>query len=117
VLSLLVDQNIAVNVGMAWDVGMGRAATYADYPLRQLYESGVTVTIGADMPELFNTTLNDQYLMAVEHCGLSLEALEDIALNAVRVSLLPDKEKQDLLEKFTETYARLRAEHIAPQMT
>ncbi|MBZ0307686.1 MAG: hypothetical protein K8I82_16585, partial [Anaerolineae bacterium] len=56
-------------------------------------------------------TLTDEYWHAVMDCGLSLKQLEDAALNAVRYSYLPAKEKSDLLAEFEAAYPRLRHEH------
>ena len=82
--------------------------SYQAHPLRQLLEAGVCVTINSDDPALFNTTLNDEYLHAVQDCGLSVSQLEQAALNAVRASYLPADEKQGMLETFQQEYARLR---------
>jgi adenosine deaminase len=53
----------------------------------------------------------------VEHCGFSVDELEELALNAVRYSLLPADEKQALLKTFEQEYAELRVAHIVEQAT
>jgi adenosine deaminase len=60
---------------------------------------------------LFNTTLNDEYLHAVQDCGLSVAQLEQAALNAVRVSYLPENEKSAMQEAFQQEYHRLHRQH------
>ncbi len=111
-LSALVEQHIPVNLSMARDLRRGAVASYATYPLRRFLDEGVTVTLGTAMPELYKTNLTQEYLAAFEQIGGALDELEEIALNAVRSSLLPDDEKHRMLAAFSEEYARLRAEHV-----
>ncbi|GIL13587.1 MAG: adenosine deaminase [Chloroflexota bacterium] len=113
-LNVLVEQHIPLSLSIAHDVRRGAAASYADYPLRRLLDEGVTVTLGTGMPELYKTNLTQEYLAAYELVDGVLEEIEEIALNAVRASLLPDDEKQRMLAVFSEEYARLRAEHVTP---
>jgi adenosine deaminase len=117
VLKLLVEEHISLNVSLGQAVSLGWVSTYSSYPLRSLYDDGVVLTIGADMPSLYKTSLTDEYLAVVEHNDFSVDELEELVLNAVRTSFMSDEDKKALLEKFTQEYARLRAEHIAPQMT
>ena len=69
------------------------------------------------MPGFFDTTLNDEYVAVVEQCGFEIGELEELALNAVRYSLLPDEEKETVLAEFIEAYESLRAEHITAEAT
>lgn len=112
VISLLVEQHVTLGVNMARALCMGQVARYADYPLRHLVDAGVTIALGSDMPSYFKSSLTDEYLAAVEHSGLGLDEIEEIALNAVRAAYLPEDEKQAMLDEFRQEYARLRAEHL-----
>lgn len=112
VLKLLVERGISLGVSMARSLCYGQLATYAQYPLRDLVDADVTITLGSDMPSFLKTSLNDQYLAAVEHCGLELSELEDIALNAVRTSFLSEDHKTNLMTQFRAEYAALRDIHL-----
>ncbi len=107
----LVKHQIPLEVNPTSNLCLGVYPSYQDHPLRQLVEAGVMVTINSDDPALFNTTLNDEYIHAVLDCGLSLEQLEQAALNAVIASYLPPDDKNVLLNTFRAEYARLRAEY------
>ena len=102
-------------------VSMGRALChdlvkeYSAYPIQRLYDENVKLVISADLPNLYKTELSDEYLAAVEHCNLSLEALEELALNALKFSYLPDEDKATMIAEFEATYTRLRAEHISTE--
>jgi adenosine deaminase len=112
VIQLLTERHISIDVCMARALCTGRVESYAKYPLRELYDDGITLTVNSGMPALYKTSLVDEYLAVIEHCDFSLEELEELALNAVRSSLLPDEEKQTMMAEFTAEYAQLRAEHI-----
>jgi adenosine deaminase len=117
VLRILAEKEIPLDVSMARALCMGWVQSYADYPLRRLYDEGVKLTVGSDMPTFFKTNLVGEYLAVVEHCGFSVDELEELALNAVRYSLLPADEKQALLKTFEQEYAELRVAHIVEQAT
>lgn len=94
------------------EVRAGRIEDYTGYPLRALVDSGINLSLSAGMPTYYRTTLTDEYRHAIEGCGLSLEQLEALALNAIRQTFLPEDQQKAMLEEFTEAYAQLRAEHL-----
>lgn len=111
VMQRVVKADIGVGVNITRAVKQGWIEEASQYPLRTLYDAGVPVFLGSDLPALYYATLNDQYLAAVEQCGLNVEELENLALNAVRQSFMSDEAKADMIENFTAEYARLRIEH------
>jgi aminodeoxyfutalosine deaminase len=80
---------------------------YAHHPLRQLWEAGLTVTIGSDDPPMFGTDLNREYQILVEHFNFSKIELEQVSLNAIRASFLSQAEKQKLEQEFQAEFAQL----------
>lgn len=115
VLQKLTADDIPLNISMARALCLGWVARYADYPLQHLYDADVKLVLGAGMPSFYKSTLNDEYVAAVEHCGFSVEELEEIALNAIRYSFLPPEEKEAMLTEFEQAYAQLRTEHITSE--
>ncbi len=107
-IAYLAEHQLPLEVNPTSNLCLRVYPSYQAHPLRQLIEAGVCVTINSDDPALFNTTLNDEYLHAVQDCGLSVSQLERTALNAVRASYLPADEKQAMLDTFQQEYARLR---------
>jgi adenosine deaminase len=83
---------------------------YASHPLRRLWDAGVLVTVNSDDPPLFDTDLNNEYQVLVDHFGFTADELERASLNALRVSFLPAAEKTRLEADFQAEFARLRAE-------
>jgi adenosine deaminase len=83
---------------------------YSAHPLRQLWDTGILVTVNSDDPPLFNTNLNREYELLVTEFGFAADDLEQVSLNAVRASLLPQNEKTRLEADFRLEFARLRSE-------
>jgi adenosine deaminase len=111
VIGMLTERGIPLSICVARALCLGRAESYASFPLRELYDDGITLTINSGMPSLYRTTLVDEYLALIEHNDFGLEEVEEIALNSVRASWLPEEEKQVMLQEFIGSYSELRAEH------
>jgi aminodeoxyfutalosine deaminase len=107
-VAYLVKHQIPLEVCPTSNLRLGVYPSYTAHPLRRWVEAGARVTLNSDDPALFNTTLNDEYLHAVQDCGLSVGQLEEVALNAVRASYLPEKRKSQMLATFRAEYERLR---------
>lgn len=111
-LTKIEEQQITIGASLTRAQKQGWVADIAEYPLRALVDAGVRLVLGTDMPAFYQNTLVDEYMAAVEKGGLSLDELDNIALNAVRASFLPDEDKAAMLERFQNDYARLREEHV-----
>jgi adenosine deaminase len=80
------------------------------YPLRTLYDAGVRVVLCSDMPSFYNTSLTQEYQIALESGLVSVEELEEIALNAIQASMLDDEQKARLREQFKADHETLRTQ-------
>jgi adenosine deaminase len=71
-----------------------------DHPLKQLFNLGVKVTINSDDPEVLDTNLNNEYRIAHEILGLSLEDLAACNRCAAEASFIPSVERRAVMEKY-----------------
>ncbi len=115
-MKLLAELGIPLGVSLLRELRLGRIAEFADYPIQQLYDADVPVIIGSGLPMLYKSSLNDEY-QAVVAAGLGVDELEQVALNAIRCSHLPDDQKQAMIQDFTASYAQLREEHLSGEET
>ena len=76
-----------------------------DHPLPRLLEEGLFVTLNSDDPPMFNTTLTDEFLIAVDVFGFDADKIKQLSLNAIHASFLPDAEKQRLESEFMDAFA------------
>jgi adenosine deaminase len=112
ILKLLSDRDIPLVVSMSRALCSGWVSSYGDYPLRTLCSQGISLVISSDMPVFYNTSLVNEYLAAIEHNGFSIEEIEEFALNAVKYSFLPEKDKIEFVENFKNEYSQLRQEYL-----
>jgi len=68
--------------------------TIEEHPLKKLFDLGVKVTINSDDPEVLETNLNNEYRIAHEALGMSLDEIAACNRNAYEASFIPDAEKQ-----------------------
>ncbi len=78
-----------------------------DHPFRKLDEKGVYVTINSDDPPLFNTDLNNEYLLVAQAFGYSPKELVRLARNAFIAAGADLEVKQNLLLTFEEQAGNL----------
>lgn len=90
-------------------------ASAKELPYRRLIDAGVSLVIGADMPTIYQTTLNQEYILAVEQGAITPTDLVEIALTAIQASSLADDEKTEMAQTFREQYDALLTEHIASE--
>jgi len=79
-----------------------------EYSLSGLLAQGLYVTINSDDPPMFNTTLTGEYLMLSRTYDWDVDYIQPIVLHAVHVTLLPEKEKGEMLSVFSNEFMALR---------
>ena len=72
-------------------------------------ENNIRVLLATGMPRLYQSSLVDEYVMAVEQCGLDLTDVVELARSSIQLSFLEDERKKTLLEEFDKRleFARL----------
>ncbi len=87
VMKFLADNKIQLNVCPSSNVMLGYAASYKEHPIKILYENGVKVTINTDDLLIFDSSIENEYLLLYQAGALStkqLDAIRRIGLGEVR---------------------------------
>ena len=71
-----------------------------EHPLKRLFDLGVKVTINSDDPEVLDTNLNNEYRIAHEILGMTLEEIATCNRYALEASFLPEEQVQRIREKY-----------------
>ena len=71
-----------------------------EHPLKRLFDLGVQVTINSDDPEVLETNLNNEYRIAHEILGMSLEDIMTCNAYACKASFLAETEKNRVWNKY-----------------
>ena len=93
----LVSHGIALEVCPTSNVRTRAVESIEAHPLRQLIDSGVTVTINSDDPPMFGTTLDNEYLVAARLLDAGPAELAALAKAAAHASFLPEPDKSRLV--------------------
>jgi len=95
----LADQQIAIEVCITSNVLTGCCTTLRDHPVRQLFDAGLLVVLNTDDPDMFRTTLVNEYRIVRDVFGFSEPELRELARNSLRASFLPEERKRELLSQ------------------
>lgn len=71
-----------------------------DHPVKEMYDSGVKVTINTDNPEICSTTLSKEYAILLNEGIFSKSEIFDLMINAINVSFAPIKLKSKIAKLF-----------------
>ena len=69
------------------------------HPLPDLYHLGIKVTMNTDDPSVSDTTLADEYYLAVSAMGVQMSELKTMVMIAAESAFLPANEKAALVER------------------
>ena len=111
-IEYLVNQRLPLDITPTSNIQLGVYPDYASHPLPRLYGAGAIVTISTDDPPLFNITLSDEYALLATRFGLDINSIDQIVLNGVRSSFLPEMQRRDLEMACQVELARLKALHF-----
>ena len=104
----LAEHRILLEISPTSNISLGLYPDAASHPLKSLHEAGVTLTVNSDDPPLFNTTLTDEACLLVDPWGFSRETIDEILLNGVRFSFLPEEQQRSMEAEFLEEMRALR---------
>jgi len=100
VVDLIKERNITLEVNPWSNYLTNSVRTIEEHPLKKLFNLGVRVTINSDDPEVLETNVNNEYRIAHEVLGMSMD---DIALTnryAFEASFIADDTKQRIWDKY-----------------
>jgi adenosine deaminase len=100
VVATLVGLNLPLEICPTSNVQLGNCASLEDHPLVELHRSGVPLSINSDDPALFETSLEDEYLIAAELLDLDPAGLADLSLATLEQAFIPREEKPVWRERF-----------------
>jgi aminodeoxyfutalosine deaminase len=107
-VAYLREHQVPLEVCPTSNVRLGVYPDFAAHPLRRLWDQGLLITVNSDDPPLFGTDLNREYQVLVDHFGFTAAELEQVSLNALHASFLPETQKAGLEDEFRSAFARLR---------
>jgi adenosine deaminase len=71
------------------------------HPVKFYFDIGIRVTINTDNRLISNTTLTDEYMLAIEKFGFTANELKYLIINGFKSAFLPLKEKVEMIHAVT----------------
>ena len=70
------------------------------HPLPKMIDAGLITTINTDDPSISRISLSEEFQMAHERLGISMEGLKAQTMNAINAAFVSDIEKERLVKEF-----------------
>jgi adenosine deaminase len=99
VVQELIAHGIALDMCPISNHKLMPGVSFANHPIRRLFDAGVKVTISTDDPISFGNRINDEYVALAEKGGFSRPELVKIARNGFDVALMSPAQKQPWLDE------------------
>jgi adenosine deaminase len=107
----VLDRRIPIEICLTSNLHTGAAESYAAHPFKHLFGKRFRVTLNTDNRLMSDVTMSSEYETAVREYGLDLTDLEKLAINGMKSSFLPHKERLAVIyDTLKPGYARIRAE-------
>ncbi len=100
VVNMLYRRNTALEVCPTSNFQTGAVLGLTAHPLNDLFSLRLKVTINTDDPSVSDTTLTDEYLVAVRAIGLQRRLIFRALRNAIEGAFIPDEERDSLRALF-----------------
>ncbi len=78
-------------------------ASYAEHPVKKLFDAGVPITINSDDPTFFRTTLTEEYAHVAAR-GFTRDQIGEVLRNGFRYAFLGSEEIAERLASFEQAW-------------
>lgn len=100
-LNYVNDHRIPLEMCITSNVQTKAVESFENHPIKFYFDLGIRVTVNTDNRLISNTTLTDEYMLAIEKFGFKDKELKYLILNGFKSAFLPLKQKVDLIHKVT----------------
>ena len=107
----VLDHRVPLELCLSSNVHTGAAPSMAEHPFPIFLELGFRVTLNTDNRLMSRTSMTEEYRIAVEQFGCTLDDLELLSLNGMKSAFAPYEERCRLIfEKIKEPASAIRKE-------
>jgi adenosine deaminase len=99
-VSLLRERQIPLEMCVVSNVRTGVCPSLEDHPIKHYYLEGLMVTVNSDDPTMFNTSINQEYLVLAQTLGFSVDDLKSLSMNGIAASFMSSKDKEAMKSQF-----------------
>jgi adenosine deaminase len=99
VVQRVIDENITLEVCITSNIQCKTQPSYAEHPIKKLYDMGVRVTLNTDNMILSNVTLDSEYEIAMKELGFTYNDLIQMNIYSIEASFMPNEDKIEYIDK------------------
>jgi adenosine deaminase len=111
----LLDHRVPIEICLSSNVHTGAAKSLPEHPFGLYKRLGYRLTLNTDNRLMSRTTLSEEYRLAAQHHGCSLDDLETLSINAMKSAFAHyDKRVEWIFERIKKPFADLRSAHGLP---
>ena len=99
-VELIKERDITLEVNPWSNYLTNSVKTIEEHPLKKLFDLGVKVTINSDDPEVLETNLNNEYRIAHEVLGLTLDEIATCNRFACEASFIPESARAKVVNQY-----------------
>ena len=92
------DHRIALEICLTSNIQVRSVDSIEVHPFKKYFDEDIRVTLNTDNRLISNTTLTDEYLLAVETFNLTKKDLRTIIINGFKGAFLPHNERRELIK-------------------
>jgi adenosine deaminase len=98
-LQYVNDHRIPLEMCLSSNVHTGAIERFSDHPIKFYLDEGLRVTLNTDNRLISNTSITREFMLGIEHCGLTLHDIEALVVYGFKSAFLPLKSKAALLQQ------------------
>ncbi|GAB4522197.1 MAG: adenosine deaminase [Anaerolineales bacterium] len=107
IVNLARERHTVFEVCITSNYQSGVVPALTKHPLSRMQAAGLHITINTDDPAISRIELSDEYYLAHERLGMSLEALKHTVLTAARGAFLPEEARTALVKQLQSEWENL----------
>ncbi len=100
-LNYVNDHRIPLEMCITSNVQTKAVSSVEDHPIKFYYDLGLRVTLNTDNRLISNTTLTDEYMLAIDKLGFTADDIKYLILNGFKSAFLPFFEKIRVIKDIT----------------
>jgi adenosine deaminase len=106
-VALLRERQIPLEMCVLSNMKTGVCESVEAHPIKSYFERGLLVTVNSDDPTMFNTSLNQEYIVLAQQLGFTISDLQHVSLNGIDASFMSEEQKASMRSHFQQQWQQL----------
>lgn len=100
----LAEKQIPLELCPTSNVNTAIVKHISEWPLQELLDSGMYITINSDNPSIQGITIKDEYNKLIENFGINADQIRQLLINSANAAFASEELKQKLIDKINASF-------------